>query len=55
MKKLDGVVKEALNLNDDDIDQTAILTHHCLATMYTEAHALAFATDPMHIEIRTRI
>jgi hypothetical protein len=33
----------------------ATLTHHRLATIYTEAHALAFATDPMYSEMRTRI
>ena len=32
-----------------------ILTDHCLATIYTEAHALAFATHPMYTERRTRI
>ena len=32
-----------------------ILTDHRLATIYTEAHALAFATHPMYTERRTRI
>lgn len=32
-----------------------ILTDHCLATIYTEAHALAFATHPMYTERWTRI
>ena len=32
-----------------------ILTYHCRATIYKEAHALAFATHPMYTERRTRI
>ena len=55
VKKLDCTVKESLNLNDADIEQIMILIHHRLATIYTEAHALAFATDPMFTEMRTRI
>ena len=55
MRKLDGAVREGLNLNDDDVARMATLTHHRLATIYTEAHALAFATDPMYSEMRTRI
>ena len=42
-------------LNDDDIEQMTILTHHRLSTIYTEAHALAFATDPMFAEMCARI
>ena len=55
LKNLDGVVKEGLSLNDDDIERMIVLTHHRLATIYTEAHALAFATDPMYTEMRARI
>jgi hypothetical protein len=55
LKKLDATVKESLSLNDDDIDKMITLTHHRLSTIYTEAHALAFATDPMFTEMRTRI
>jgi hypothetical protein len=31
------------------------LTHHRLSTIYTEAHALAFATDPLFEGTQTRI
>ena len=55
LKKLDATVKESLSLNDDDIDKMIMLTHHRISTFYTEAHALAFATDPMFTEMRTRI
>ena len=52
LKKLNGSVKESLNLNDNDIEQMTLLTHNLLASIYTEAHALAFATDPMFTEMR---
>ena len=54
LKNLNGVVKEGLNLNDDDIERIMIVLtpHHRLATIYTEAHALAFATDPMYTDMR---
>ncbi len=55
LKKLDGSVKESLNLNDNDIKQMTLLTHNRLASIYTEAHALAFATDSMFTEMRARI
>lgn len=31
------------------------LTHHRLSTIYTEVHALAFATDPLFEGTQTRI
>jgi len=55
LKTLDHTVKEGLSLNDDDIERMTLLTHHRLATIYSEAHALAFATDPMFTEMRIRI
>ena len=32
-----------------------MLTHYRFSTIYTEAHGLAFSTDPMFTEMRTRI
>ncbi len=55
LKTLDHTVKEGLSLNDDDIERMTLLTHHCLATIYSEAQALAFVTDPMFTEMRMRI
>jgi hypothetical protein len=52
---LDASVKEGLNLTDGDIDHMIKLTHHRFSTIYTEAHGLAFATDPMFFEMRTSI
>ncbi len=48
-------VKEGLSLDDDAIEHMTVLTHHRLATIYTEAHALAFATDPKFTDMRIRI
>ena len=44
-----------MSLDDDAIERMTIQTHHRLATIYTEAHALAFATDPMFTDMRIRI
>jgi hypothetical protein len=55
LKTLDHTVKEGLSLNDDDIERMTLLTHHRLATIYSEAHAHAFATDPMFTEMQIRI
>ncbi len=55
LKKLDHAVRESLSLTDDDIERMALLTHHHLAIIYTDAHALAFATDPLFTDMRTRI
>lgn len=55
LRKLDCTVKESLSLSDDDIERMTLLTHNRLATIYTEAHGLAFATDPMFTEMRVRI
>ena len=44
-----------MSLNDDDIERMTLLTHHRLATIYSEAHAHAFATDPMFTEMQIRI
>jgi hypothetical protein len=55
LKTLDYTVKEGLSLDDDAIERMTVLTHHRLANIYTEAHALAFATDPMFTDMRIRI
>jgi hypothetical protein len=56
LRKLDASVWEGLSLNDDDIDRMMTLTHHRFSTIYyTEARALAFATDPLFMGMRTRI
>ena len=47
-------VKDSLNLTDDDTKQMTLLTHKRLATINTEAHTLALATDPLFTEIRAR-
>ena len=55
LRKLDASVREGLSLNDDDLDHMMALTHHRFSTIYTEVHALAFATDPLFMGMRTRI
>lgn len=55
LRKLDGATKDGLSLGDNDVERMMSLTHHRLSTIYTEAHTLAFATDPMFIGMRTRI
>jgi len=56
LRKLDASVREGLSLNNDDIDLRMTLTHHRFSTIYyTEARALAFATDPLFMGMRTRI
>jgi hypothetical protein len=55
LRKLDAGVREGLNLSEDDIARMMTLAHHRLSTIYTEAHALAFATDPLFEGMRTRI
>jgi hypothetical protein len=55
LRKLDRTTKDGLSVDDNDIERLMLLTHHCLSTIYTEDHNLAFATDPMFIGMRTRI
>ena len=55
LRKLDVSVREGLHLTEADINRMMTLTHHRLSTIYTEAHALAFATDPLFDDMRTRI
>jgi hypothetical protein len=55
LKKLNGFVRDAFNLNDNDIERMMTLTEHRFATIYTSAHALAFSTDPMFAGMRKRI
>ncbi|RHY28102.1 hypothetical protein DYB32_006256 [Aphanomyces invadans] len=47
IKTLDLSVMEALHLNDDDICEMIRLIHHRFSTIYSEAHALVFCTDPL--------
>ncbi len=55
IKMLNHAVMDAFNLGDDDIKQMMTLLHHCFSTIYLEAHSLAFATDPMFIDMRNKI
>jgi hypothetical protein len=55
LSTLDASVKDSLNLTDANIDHMMQLTHHRFSTIYTEAHGLAFATDPLFFEMRTDI
>jgi hypothetical protein len=55
LKTLDATFKDAFNLNDDDVQQMMVITHHRFSTIYTEAHGLAFSTDPMFTDMRSRI
>ena len=55
LKTLDAIFKDGFNLNDDDIQQMMMLTHHRFSTIYTEAHGLAFTTDPMFTEMQSTI
>ena len=55
IKTLNSVVKDALDLTENDIEQILTMIHHRFSTIYTEAHALAFATDPLFTPMRTRI
>ncbi len=55
IKTLNSAVKDALDLTVNDIEQIVTMIHHRFSTIYTEAHALAFATDPLFTPMRTRI
>ncbi|RHY18354.1 hypothetical protein DYB32_010394 [Aphanomyces invadans] len=52
IKTLDLSVMEALHLNDDDICEMIRLIHHRFSTIYSEAHALVFCTDPLFTSMR---
>ncbi|ETV94435.1 hypothetical protein H310_11763 [Aphanomyces invadans] len=52
IKTLDLSVMEALHLNYDDICEMIRLIHHRFSTIYSEAHALVFCTDPLFISMR---
>ena len=50
--KLDVVSRrEGLSLTEANVTCMMTLTHHHLSTIYAEAHALAFATDPLFKDI----
>ncbi len=55
IKTLNSVVKDALDLTVNDIEQIVTMIHHRFSTIYTEAHALTFATDPLFTPMRIRI
>lgn len=55
LKKLDAGMREGLSLSEDDIELMIIRTHHRLSTIYSVAHALAFATDPLFEGMRSRM
>ncbi|CAK9883250.1 unnamed protein product [Sphagnum jensenii] len=48
-------VRSALQLDDTVIEKMISLLHHRLATIYSEAHCLAFATDPLFGSMRVAI
>lgn len=54
-KTLDRSVMNALQLNDDDITDMIILIHHQFSKIYSEAHGLALATDPLFNTMRYSI
>ncbi len=55
IKTLNRAVVDAFNLGDNDIEQMMTLLHHHFSTIYSEAHGFAFATDPMFINMRSKI
>ncbi|CAM6070616.1 unnamed protein product [Sphagnum tenellum] len=48
-------VRSALYLDDTAIEKMISLLHHRLVTIYSEAHCLAFATDPLFGSMRAAI
>jgi hypothetical protein len=55
VKTLKRADVDVFNLGDDDIEQMKTMIHHRFSTVYSEAHGLAFATDPMFTDMRTTI
>jgi len=55
IKMLNRAVMDAFNLGDNDIEQMMTLFHHHFSTIYSEAHGLAFATDLMFTDMRSKI
>ena len=47
IKTLNSVVKNAVDLTEKDIEQIVTMIHRRFSTIYMEAYALAFATDPL--------
>jgi hypothetical protein len=54
-KTLNRAIMDAFNLGDNDIEQMMTLFHHRFSTIYSEAQGLAFATDPMFTDMRSKI
>jgi hypothetical protein len=55
IKMFNHAVMDAFNLGEDDIEQMMTLFHHHFSTIYSKAHGLAFAIDPMFTDRRTKI
>ncbi|CAK9221855.1 unnamed protein product [Sphagnum troendelagicum] len=55
IKTLNCAVMDAFNLGDDDIEQMMTLFHHRFSTIYSEAHGLAFVTNPMFTDMCSKI
>lgn len=55
VKTLNSTVRNALDLTEHDIEWIVTMIHHRFSTLYTEVHALAFATYPLFIPLRNRI
>ena len=55
IKMFNSVVKDTLDLTENDIEQIVPMIHHRFSTIYTEAHALAFGIDPLFTPMHTRI
>ncbi len=54
IKTFNRVIMDAFNLGDDDIKQMMMLLHHRFLTIYSKAHGLAFATDPMFTDMHNK-
>jgi hypothetical protein len=55
IKTFNRTVMDVFNLGDDDIEHMMTLLHHRFSTIYSEAHGLAFATDPMFTDMHSKI
>ncbi len=55
IKTLNRAIMDTFNLGDDDIEQMMTLLHHHFSTIYSKAHGLAFAIDPMFTDMRSKI
>ncbi len=55
IKMFNCAVMDTFNLGDDDIELMMTLLHYRFSIIYLEAHGLAFATDPMFIDMCSKI